>query len=42
MLLAIYRLIELLVIFGDEHATERCLELLEIAEVMADKLAGRA
>ncbi len=42
LLLAIYWLIEVLVVFGDEHATERCLELLETAEVLADTVARRA
>ncbi len=41
VLLAIYRLIELVVLLGDEGAVDPCLELLDTAEAWADRLAGR-
>ncbi len=40
-LLAIFRLIELFVVQGNEGAVEQCLDLLATAETMADSLAGR-
>ncbi len=41
-LLAIYQLIGVFVVFGDQRAIDQCLHLLDVAERMADRLAGRA
>ncbi len=41
-LLAIYQLIGVFVVFGDERAINQCLDLLDIAERMADRLTGQA
>ncbi len=41
-LLAIYQLIELFVVLGDERLTDQCLQLLDTAESMADAFAGRS
>ncbi len=40
-LLAIYRLIAILVVFGDQQGIDRCFDLLDTAERLADRLAGR-
>ncbi len=40
-LLAIYRLIAILVVFGDQQGIDRCFDLLATAERLADRLAGR-
>ncbi len=42
MLLAIFRLIELFVLVGDDRSTDRCFELLDVAEAMADRFSGAA
>ncbi len=42
LLLAIYELVELLVVIEDHGNTDRCFELLDAAEAMADKFTGRA
>ncbi len=39
-LLAIFGLIEVLVVLGDERSIERCYHLLDDVEAMADKFAG--
>ncbi len=41
-LLAVYRLIELFVLLGDDRGVEHCFELLVATEAMADKFSGRA
>ncbi len=42
VLLAIYDLIEMFVLIGDERNTDRCFELLDTAEGMADRFSGTA
>ncbi len=42
MLLAIYAMIELFVLVDDERNTDRCFELLDTAEAMADRFSGAA
>lgn len=42
VLLAIYGMIELFVLVDDERNTDRCFELLDAAEAMADRFAGKA
>ncbi len=42
MLLAIYAMIELLVIVDDQRNIDRCFELLDTAEAMADRFSGVA
>ncbi len=42
VLLAMYSLIELFVTFGDERSTEECFALLDAAEALADRFAGKA
>ncbi len=42
VLLAIYELIELLVLIDDERVTDVCFELLDTAEAMADRFGGKA
>ncbi len=41
MLRAIYDLIGISVVFDDQRAIDQCLVLLDTAEGMADRLAGR-
>ena len=42
VLLAIYGMIELFVVVDDERNTDRCFELLDTAEAMADRFSGKA
>ena len=42
VLIAMYGMIELFVVVDDDGSTDRCFELLDAAEAMADKFAGRA
>ncbi len=42
VLLAIYDLIELFVVIDDERNLDRCFELLDTAEAMADRFSGKA
>ncbi len=42
VLLAIYDLIRFFVVLGDRRNTERCFELLDTAEALADQFSGRA
>ncbi len=41
-LLAIYQLIEVFVVLGDERGADQCFELLATAERMGDRFSGRA
>ncbi len=41
-LLAILRLVEVLVVLGDKQSAELCYDLLDDAEAMADRCAGKA
>ncbi len=42
VLLAVYGLIEVLVVIGDDRSLERCYALLDDLEAMADRFAGKA
>ncbi len=42
VLLAIYGMIELFVVIADDRNTDRCFELLDTAEAMADRFAGKS
>ncbi len=42
VLLAVYGVIEMFVVIDDERNADRCFELLDTAEAMADRFAGKA
>ena len=42
VLLAMYEMIELFVVIEDAGNTDRCFELLDTAEALADKFTGKA
>ena len=42
VLLAIYGMIELFVVIDDERNADRCFQLLDTAEALADRFAGKA
>ncbi len=41
-LLAIFRLIEVFTVLGDQRSVEQCYDLFNTAEAMADRFAGKA
>ncbi len=42
VLLAMFSLIELFVVFGDEQSADECFALLDVAEGIADRLSGKS
>ena len=42
ILLAVYRLLELLVLIDDDRVLDRCFELLDTLEILADHFSGAA